>query len=324
MIKNIFIILILVIFASTMNVYGDDKKVEVKSLISFLTMGTGSTTGTYYPLGLAFANVMSSKLKEVDVMAISTRGSQENIRLLQNKELKLAIAQSDMVYKAVKSEGTFEGEDHKNLKVLLSLYPEVVQILVPDDSDIKSIKDLKGKRVIMGGRGSGNAKTAASVLSAFGIYENDITPGFLSYDAAISAMVENKFDAFFLVAGLPTKVVTELKSRIDIRIVEFSNEEITEICKKLEYLSVSSIKENTYKNQSNKINSIALKALLISTSELPEETAQGIIKVIFDNIKYLQQMHPRASDISFETYKDAVPEGCLHIGSEKYFQENKK
>jgi TRAP transporter TAXI family solute receptor len=295
--------------------------VEVKSLIGFLPLGTGSISGTYYPLGLAFANVMSSKLKDIDVMALSTTGSKENIRLLKKKELKLAITQSDVFYNAVNGLGEFKDENFKELRAMLSLYPEVVQVITRADSSINSLMDLKGKRIILGSKGSGNSVTAITILRTLGIHEGEFEPAYLSYDEAIGGMEEKKYDAFFLVAGLPTKVVRELKSRIRVKILSFTDDEIKLVCGKLKYMSPIIIKAKTYLDQPIMVKTVALKALLITTTELSSKIVYRLLGVIFNNLSYLKKMHPRAGDISVKTYMEAIPKKFIHEGSLKFYNK---
>jgi hypothetical protein len=287
-------------------------------------MGTGSTTGTYYPLGTAFANVMTSRLKDVNVMAVSTSGSLENIKLLEEKELKLAIVQSDIFYYAKEGQGDFRDGKRTQLRGLLSLYPEAVQIIVPAESDITTVEQLRGRKVILGAKGSGNLKTALSFLSVYGMQETDFTPGYLSYDAAITAIENREYDAFFLVAGLPTKVLTELSDRTEVRILTFSPKDLQKICEKLTFLSPVVIPAKTYRNQKEKIETIALRALLVTTDNLPEKIAWQLLDVIFSNLDYLKRMHPRAGDISWESYLNAIPESQLHPGSARFYQEMTK
>ncbi|MCK5686977.1 TAXI family TRAP transporter solute-binding subunit, partial [bacterium] len=195
--------------------------------------------------GFACANIITSRNPGIDIMALSTKGSLNNIRLLKEREVKLAIVQSDIFFYAINKMKKFTDEDHSDLRALLSLFPEVVQIVLPADAKINSIKDLKGKRVILGSKGSGNLSTALAVLSCFDIDETNITPGYLSYDGAISSMENREFDAFFLVAGLPTKVYRELEKRMDLKILTLDTAEVKTICDKYNYFSSTSIPAGT-------------------------------------------------------------------------------
>ncbi len=324
--KKKIILVVVLLFVLHLHVLYSQKTsaYKIKSHINFLPMGTVSTTGTFYPLGFACANIITFRNPGIDIMALSTKGSLNNIRLLKEREVKLAIVQSDIFFYAINKMKKFTDEDHSDLRALLSLFPEVVQIVLPADAKINSIKDLKGKRVILGSKGSGNLSTALAVLSCFDIDETNITPGYLSYDGAISSMENREFDAFFLVAGLPTKVYRELEKRMKLKILTLDTTEVKTICDKYNYFSSASIPAGTYEKYKQPVNTVALKALLIANTDLSDENAFNIVKTIFDNISYLKKMHPRAEDISFEFFKDAIPDGFLHKGSEKYYDQIKR
>ncbi len=151
----------------TIPVFAQEKELNIEKIINFFAFGTGSTTGTYFPLGNAFAHVWTQKSKSINVMTYSSNGSYENIELLRNHEISIAIAQSDIVATALNGKGRFEGRPYKDLKVLMALYPEVIQIVVPENSDIKTISDLKNHRINVGAVNSGYALTAPAFILWF-------------------------------------------------------------------------------------------------------------------------------------------------------------
>ncbi|MBR4330274.1 MAG: TAXI family TRAP transporter solute-binding subunit, partial [Candidatus Riflebacteria bacterium] len=135
--KKYFLLFIMIIIIGP--VFAQEKELKIEKIINFFAFGTGSTTGTYFPLGNAFAHVWTQKSKSINVMTYSSNGSYENIELLRNHEVNLAIAQSDIVAAALDGKGKFNGRPFKDLKVLMALYPEVIQIVVPQNSDIKTL-----------------------------------------------------------------------------------------------------------------------------------------------------------------------------------------
>lgn len=289
-------------------------------LVKFLALGTGSPTGTYFPLGNAFANVWSGRVDGLNVMAHSTSGSVENLRLLRRGELGLAIAQSDVVLSAFRGEGSFQNDPYKGLKVLLSLFPEIIQIVVPSDSDIESIEQLSGKRIVIGPQGSGNALTSVALLEACSI-ENYETIN-ISYDEAIFALQRREADAAVIIAGIPTRAVLELKSRMNIRILEISGELAHKLTRELPFLSSVEIGANTYSDQGSALETLALTALLVTDERLSEEIAEIIVGTLFDEREYLTQIHQRAADISFKSFFDGTDSSCFHLGALKYYHSN--
>lgn len=302
---------------------GADGDTALRTLLDCLPMGTGSTSGTYFPLGSAFANVLNLNMRNVHVISLPTRGSLDNIRLLLDGEIRLAIVQSDVFHHAVRGEEDFKGENGSDLRALASLYPEVFQVLVPRDSTLQSLSDLKGKRVILGEMGSGTLKTDLRILGHAGIVESDMTPGYLSFDAAIGAMARGEWDAALLVAGIPTRAVQEMAERMPVRLIPVSPAEAKSLCRDLSYFSPVTIPAGTYPGQDDAVTSVALRALLVGRKELSADLVNSMMKTLFQQVDYLKTMHPRAADLDMKSIADAVPAGFLHEGTKRLQEENK-
>jgi len=243
---------------------------------------------------------------------------------MRRRELDLAIAQSDVVNAAIKGTGGFIGKPCEQLRVLMSLYPEVVQLVVSADSDIDKITDLRGRKVIVGAPGSGNAITSLELLAVFGVSATDFEPIYLSYDEAIQALERRKYDAAIVIAGIPTKMISELQRRIPVKILSLSDSETASLTAALPYLSALNLPANTYEGQSKKIQTVALMATLIASSRLSDEVAESLCRGIFDNLEYLKTIHERARDVSIETIMNGVPENYVHPGALRFYKNRKK
>lgn len=302
----------------------DSETYKIEKLVTFLAFGTGATTGTYFPLGNAFANVWSTRLGSVSVMSHSTGGSIENIHLMQRREFDLAIAQSDVVAAAINGTGSFLGNPCRQLRVLMSLFPEVVQLIVPADSDIKGISQLRNRRVIVGPPGSGNAITTVELLSVFGITTADYEPIYISYDEALQAMERRDYDAAIIIAGIPTKMISELQRRVPVKILSFSPAETASLTSALPYLSTLNLPAATYSTQTEPVKTVALMAMLIASSRLSDDLADTLCQAIFDNLAYLKTIHERARDLSIDTIMNGIPEGYVHPGALRFYQKRKQ
>ncbi|HHY92270.1 MAG TPA: TAXI family TRAP transporter solute-binding subunit, partial [Firmicutes bacterium] len=146
-----------------------------------MILATGGTAGTYYPLGGALAQIWNSKIQGYNVTAQATGASVENLKLLDKKEVELALTQNDIAEYAAKGIEAFKDKPLTSARGVATLYPEVIQIIVPADSPIQSIKDLKGHKVSVGAPGSGNEANARQILETFGLTYKDIEPFYLSY-----------------------------------------------------------------------------------------------------------------------------------------------
>ena len=321
--KIIKYLLIIIIFTAINPSFAQEKELNIEKIINFFSFCTGSTTGTYFPLGNAFAHVWTQKSKSINVMTYSSNGSYENIELLRNHEVNLAIAQSDIVMAALSGKGKFEGRPYSELKVLMALYPEVIQIVVPESSDIKSVDDLKNHKINVGAINSGNALTAIEFLNALNIKEEEYTKINMSYDEAIQAMEKNECDATIIIAGIPTKVIIELKKRIPIRIIDIPLQTVAETIQKLPYLSAFTIADDIYGDNKN-TSTLAVMALLITNNDLKDELAYDLLKMLFDNLDYLRIIHERARDLSIKNALRGIKKENLHPGAEKYLNEAKQ
>ncbi|PKK89419.1 MAG: hypothetical protein CVV64_14535 [Candidatus Wallbacteria bacterium HGW-Wallbacteria-1] len=319
----LFALCLIIISAFPLSLQGAEKTDSAEILVTFLPLGTGSASGTYYPLGKAIGDLITTRNEDLNVMAFSTRGSNENLQLLEDGEINMAIVQSDAFYFAVKGLKNYTGRKAPPVKAILSLYPEVVHLVVPGDSKVGGFADLRGKRVIVGAEGSGNLVTSLVLLSVFGIDENMITPGYLNYDEAIQAMSRGDYDAFILVAGLPTAALTELKARSSVKIVSLTEKDRAIICNNLTYMSNASIPAGTYAEQNSQIPTVALKALLVCGDQMSSSHVRTILSTIFDNLDFLAGKHPRAADISRETALQAIPDGFTHDAAAAFFQGSK-
>jgi len=314
----VFLLLISICVAAT----GQNDPVQVSKLVDFLALGTGSMTGTYFPLGNAFANAWTTRSEKLSVLAHSTRGSLDNINLMQNLELDLAVAQSDMVLAAINGTGQFAGSPVNGLRVLLALYPEVVQVLTPASATITNISQLRGKRIVVGARGSGNAMTSVELLSAMGVREGHYQPLYLGYDESIQAMERGECDAAIIIAGIPTKMVDELARRMPVRIMNFSDADLASISETLPYLSGVKIPAQTYGGVNEEVKVPALMAMLVTTTRLSEELGNRLVATLFAELDYLKTIHERAHDIKPETMLNGIPEGFLHAGTARFIRES--
>lgn len=321
---NSILVLLLAATSFTANIAtAEEPEPQIDKIIDFLAFGTGSTTGTYFPLGNAFGNIWTQKSKTVNVMTTSTNGSYENIELLRNHEINIAIAQSDIVTAALNGTGNFEGRKFEDLKVLMALYPEVIQIVVPASSPAKTVSDLKNCRINVGPSNSGNALTAVELLTTLDLPESDYTKVNLSYDEAIQAMEKSECDATIIIAGVPTKAVIELKKRIPVRIIDISLQTVVQTVNKLPYLSAFTISDDVYGIDDKSISTVAVMALLIANKDLKDEMAYDLTKMIFENIDYLKLIHERARDLSIKNALRGIKSENLHPGSAKYLNEAK-
>ena len=185
----------------------------------FLNIGTGGTAGTYYPIGGAIAEILNKEIPGMNASAQSTGASVANINMLRDKAIDLATVQNDITYYAVTGTEMFDGKKVDGLQGIASLYPETCQFVTLQSSGIKSIADLKGKRVAVGAAGSGVEANVRQILAAYGVSYNDIDAQFLSFAEGASALKDGNVDVAVLTAGYPTASVQDIASQNPVRLL---------------------------------------------------------------------------------------------------------
>lgn len=176
-----------------------------------LTLGTGGTSGTYYPLGGELASIFEDDVDGVTVNYVESGASAENLGKIYQGEWQMGFTQSDTANDAVNGElEDLDGTKLDNIGWLASLYPEAAHIIVRDDSNIKSVDDLKGKKIAVGDAGSGTRAISDAILEAADIGESDYTPEVTDFGASTDMLGDKQIDATIFVVGTPVAGLTQL------------------------------------------------------------------------------------------------------------------
>ena len=282
-------------------------------------MGTGGTGGTYY----AFGSVISNQIKAstgFSCTAVSTDGSKANILGINQGDYQLGTVQSDVMAYAWQGTNTF-AEDGKinSFRVIGGLYAEAVQ-LITTNANIKTVADLKGKTVSIGAAGSGVYFNAIDVLTAAGLTLEDITPAYQSFNDSAESLKDGKIDAAFVVAGAPTPAVTDLAMAKNTRLVPIDGDVAAKVMANCPYYTAYTIPAGTYKGQDADVTTITVKATLIVSASLDEDTVYEMTKAIFDNIEEITKAHAKGAELSIENATSGMT-APFHKGAAKYFAE---
>ena len=204
---------------------------------NIVTIATGGASGPYNIIGTTLAD---QYVKEFDVNSRTqtTGASVENINLLEQGKAEMAFVMSDALSQAVNGEVSFK-EPIKNVSQIATLYPNVVQIITKEGSGIKTIEDLKGKRIAVGDQNSGVEINARVLLNGHGITYEDVKVDYLGYAEAADGLKAGTIDAAFLTSGLPNASVMELAETTGIQLVSVNADKVAEIAKEIEALEHS-------------------------------------------------------------------------------------
>ena len=288
------------------------------SAATFLSIATGGTSGTYYPLGGDLANLFNTVIPDMNASAQATGGSADNLRLIDGEEAELGTVQNDVSYFAYTGTDSFEGEQITSFSVISALYAEYVQIVVRADSDIQSIADFKGKSISIGAAGSGVYTNALHVLEAAGLTLDDIDEQYLSFSESADGLKNKQIDAAFVCAGIPNAAVTELSSTVGVRLISLSDEEVASLIAAHPTYTNLKLPADTY-GLTEDVNCIAITALLVCSNNLDEQLVYDMTKAMFEQKGILT--HAKAAEITLENAFNGVGELPLHPGAARYFTE---
>ena len=286
----------------------------------FLSIATGGTSGTYYPLGGDIANLFNTAIEGVKANAQATGGSAENLRLIHNGDAELGTVQNDVAAYAFSGTDSFEGEVIDSFSVIASLYPEVIQLVARADSGIVNIEDLKGKRVSVGAAGSGVFFNAVHILEAAGLTLDDVDEQYLSFSESSDAMKNRQLDAYFTTAGIPNAAITELASSADVLMVQLTPETVNALIEAKPFYVSYVIPGGTYPGIDEDAQTVAVMALLVGSSDLDDELVYNMVKSLYERGDELLT-HAKKAEIKLETALDGVGDLPLHPGAQLYYDE---
>ena len=297
-----------------------DKAAKFDRKSQFLTVGTGPTSGIYFPIGGAFATALKDYGYQTSAEATNATG--QNIQNILKGDCEIAIAMQDAVMQAYTASGAYEGkEPASGLRALMRLWPNYVQLVTTANTGIKSVEDLRGKRVGVGASNSGVEINARMILAAYGITYDDITPDYLAYGEAIDNMKNGQCDAVFVTSGLPNATVMELGVSYDMVVVPIDGEGREKLVSEYPYYAKSVIPAGTYNNKED-VEGVFVYNIMLVRKDLPDEMVYDMLTGIFENISTIKASHNAADkniDITFGVDDIQLP---LHPGAEQFWKDN--
>jgi uncharacterized protein len=327
-------VLVLLTLGMGKNLIGWD---DSEAKVTFFQIGTGSTGGTYFPMGQALAAVISQPpgsdpclanthcgVPGLVAIAKGSAGSVANVRSVAAGRLDSALVQANVLAAAFAGSGEFQGEGaRENLRVIANLYLEAIHLVAARGLDVNSVADLKGMRVSIGREGSGTRADAISILEAYDVSLKDIDV--VEADASRSAemILSGTLDAYFLVAGAPARSIDDLAVRGAINLIPVSGEPAERLRINRTFYSHFLIPEGTYRHI-DAVETIGIGALWITRTNTPDDLVYDITRSLFDerNHATLVSAHANGENVSVETAVQGVPI-LLHPGAERYYFEKR-
>ena len=284
----------------------------------FLNIGTGGTAGTYYPIGGAIAEVLNKEIPGMSASAQSTGASVANINMLGDGEIDLATVQNDIAYYAAHGTEMFKDKKVDGLQGIASLYPETCQFVTLKSSGIKSLAELKGKRVAVGAVGSGVEANVRQILAAYGVSYDDIDAKFLSFAEGASALKDGNVDVAVLTAGYPTASVQDIAAQNPVRLLPVEGKAADALIAQYPFYTKTVIPAGTYAGFDEEVPSVAVMAMLVAGPTVNDDLGYCVAKAIFSNLDRLQAAHAVGKQIAKDTAKTGMSLP-MNAGAEKYF-----
>jgi len=295
-------------------------------------IATGSTVGVYFPVGEAIAGLIShppgvNRCEAANVCgpagliasARTSEGTMDNLLSVNDGTVESGLAQSDVVASAAKGDGPFKARGKQShVRVIASLFSEQVHLVVAGDANIKSVSDLKGKRVSLGPAGSGVGFTAREILRAYRVPETRLKLAATDFPASIAMMRQGKLDAFFVVGGVPVNGLGDLLASHAVKLVPISGAMRDRLIKAEPSLTVSTI---AYPGQAP-VPTVSTRATWIVRDSVPDNLVYGITRALFNpaNREALSASHASAREIGLSTAA-LMPPAPLHPGAARFYAE---
>jgi hypothetical protein len=291
----------------------------VASAQTFVSLATGGTGGTYYPIGGGMADIISRNLPDVQMTAETGNASVANLNLIGTNQIEMALVQNDVAYFAYNGQMMFD-KAYKNVMTVAVLYPETIQVIAMKKSGVKKITDLPGKRVSVGAPGSGVLADVQLIFRVLGYKFGDMNTDFLDFNNTAQRMKDGQIDVGFVVAGYPTASIMDLATLHDITLVEFDEELIDKLHSEYPFFVKHVIPAGTYKGVDKDTTTVAVQAMWVCDAGLSDDLVYRITKAFWENVEDLYQVHARARQITLDTALEGVSVP-VHPGAAKYYKE---
>lgn len=303
--------------------------------VTYFSIGTAGIGGTYFPLASAIASSISNPpgsrgcdeggscgVPDLVAVAQFSHGSIANVSAITSGTLSSGFSQSDVAYWAYSGTGTFEGQEPmRDLRVIAALYAEHIHLVASKASGIKSVADLRGKRVSLDEPESGTYADAALILEAFGVSATDLVAVNLKPGPASYAIRNGELDALFFVGGYPAQTLAELASSAEVVLIPISGPEVDAMLIEYSFFSKDTIPDGVYQGVAG-VDTVAVGAQWLTSIKQDDGLIYDITKALWNanTRKLLDVGHAKGKSVTTQSALNGI--GIpLHPGAEKYYRE---
>ena len=262
------------------------------------TIATGNKTGVYYPIGEALSMIIKQEQPDVTLKVIETAGSLENIQLIKEGKVDMALIQNDIAYYAANAEAMFSGKEKvESISGMATLFPEIIHFVVRKDSNINNINELTGHKIAVGTQGSGTYYNAMQILSTAGVWES-IEKIYQNSTSAMEELATGNIDGFVFTVGLPNESIINLGKKLEIKLLPLEAELIQKLVNNYSFYYPSMISKHQYPGQQEEVSALEINAILVSSNTLNENDQYLLTKMLFGKPNELGKSHPRLAKMT--------------------------
>ena len=286
-----------------------------------LTLGTASSTGTFYYVGAAIGNAVS-KVVPINVNVQATSGSNENISITLNHDIDLAMANCDSIYSAYQGTMSYkDSEPQEDLREVASLYQSQLHIFTTESSGITDISQLKGKKVCIGSQGTSYLFINQKILNDYGITIDDIHPYYMNYSESAEALANGDIDAAFQTGGYPIAGIQQSAATTEFRMLPISENVIQGIIDEFPFINETTIPADVYEHQSNEfeVKTLGYSTTIFCSKDADEDLIYSFAKGMLESLDTYQNTNDATRQITPETI--ATPHIPIHEGALRYYRE---
>ncbi len=290
------------------------------ALADGVVFGTAATSGTYYQVGAAIGTAVQNA-GELQVNVIPTAGSNENVTLVQTMDIDIGMGNSDAIYGAYNGELTYADVGPQAIEQVAALYYSQMHIYTRADSGIRSIEDMKGKRICVGSQGTSWLYMVNAVLEYYGITLDDITPYYMNYAECSEALANGDIDAAFQVGGYPLSGIQQYAATTSFYFIPLEDAVIDEMLSRFSYAVKTAIPADVYENQANteEIPTLAYMTCLFCGADTDDDLIYAFTKGMIETLPQYQDTNVATRQITPETIATAfIP---LNEGAERAYRE---
>jgi uncharacterized protein len=276
---------------------------------NFFNIGTGGITGTYYPTGGSICRLVNRQktATRIHCSVESTGGSVYNLNNIRNNEMDFGIVQSDVAYQAYNGLGQFAEQPYPGLRSVMAIYPELLALVVAEESEIIELGDIHGKRINLGNPGSGNEATANILLTTLGMTRDDLAlAGVLRAQECPTALRDKRIDGYFYMVGHPTANIQDAANAVAINLVPIQGEIADKIITEHPYFAKGIIPGGIYKNVGHDTPSIGVKAVLVTREGFKDDIVDVLLRTILNEFEQFKRLHPAYATITPESLLEGL------------------